>query len=225
MRPLGFTDIKPFMERISFRKEGYMAVYFKDGRMVYVPLSRFPTVELLSAIQRRRYHIAGGEFLMFQDDDAGSEAVKLKISAANGFEFFIPTHEATFFGFADRELKKDNQIMIERPTISGGLDRLFCSKLTLQFQPAVKHRSFGATRAQPFPAAPENPVELGVLGENGHAGDPVLCATVHMPASALGKPERVWWNETRNCDILLCDTYFEALPRPFPRRLGVDLHL
>lgn len=75
--------------------------------------------------------------LLFQDDDAGIEAVKLKISAANGFEFFIPTHEATFFGFADRELKKDNQIMIERPTISGGLDRLFCSKLTLQFQPAV----------------------------------------------------------------------------------------
>lgn len=75
--------------------------------------------------------------LLFQDNDAGSEAVKLKISAANGFEFFIPTHEATFFGFADRELKKDNQVMIERPTISGGLDRLFCSKLTLQFQPAV----------------------------------------------------------------------------------------
>lgn len=75
--------------------------------------------------------------LLFQDDAAGSEAVKLKISAANGFEFFMPTHEATFFGFADRELKKDNQIMIERPTISGGLDRLFCSKLTLQFQPAV----------------------------------------------------------------------------------------
>ena len=75
--------------------------------------------------------------LLFQDGDAGIEAIKLKISAANGFEFFIPTHEATFFGFADRELKKDNQIMIERPTISGGLDRLFCSKLTLQFQPAV----------------------------------------------------------------------------------------
>jgi len=75
--------------------------------------------------------------LLFQDDDAGREAVKLKISAANGFESFIPTHEATFFGFADRELKEDNQIMIERPTISGGLDRLFCSKLTLQFQPAV----------------------------------------------------------------------------------------
>ena len=75
--------------------------------------------------------------LFFQDEQSHSEAVQLKISAANGFEYFVPTHEATFFGFSDREIRKDNQILIERPTISGGLDRLFCSKLTLQFQPAV----------------------------------------------------------------------------------------
>ncbi|MBC7968027.1 MAG: hypothetical protein H7Z17_19125, partial [Fuerstia sp.] len=75
--------------------------------------------------------------LFFQEEESRSEAVKLKISAANGFEYFVPTHEATFFGFSDREIRKDNQILIERPTISGGLDRLFCSKLTLQFQPAV----------------------------------------------------------------------------------------
>lgn len=85
--------------------------------------------------------------LLFQDDDASREAVKLKISAANGFEFFVPTHEATFLGFVDRELKKDNQIMIERPTISGGLDRLFCSKLTLQFQPAVVESEEPAKRS------------------------------------------------------------------------------
>ncbi len=75
--------------------------------------------------------------LFFQDEEARSEAVKLRISAANGFEYFVATHEATFFGFSDREIRKDNQILIERPTISGGLDRLFCSRLTLQFQPAV----------------------------------------------------------------------------------------
>ena len=75
--------------------------------------------------------------LFFQDEDARSEAITLKINAANGFEFFVPTHQATFFGFSDQKIRKDNQIMIERPTISGGLDRLFCSMLTLQFQPAV----------------------------------------------------------------------------------------
>ncbi len=75
--------------------------------------------------------------LLFQDEDARSEAITLNINAANGFEFFVPTHQATFFGFSDQKIRKDNQIMIERPTISGGLDRLFCSMLTLQFQPAV----------------------------------------------------------------------------------------
>jgi len=75
--------------------------------------------------------------LFFQDEDARSEAITLKINAANGFEFFVPTHQATFFGFSDQKVRKDNQILIERPTISGGLDRLFCSMLTLQFQPAV----------------------------------------------------------------------------------------
>jgi hypothetical protein len=75
--------------------------------------------------------------LFFQDEDARSEAITLNINAANGFEFFVPTHQATFFGFSDQKIRKDNQILIERPTISGGLDRLFCSMLTLQFQPAV----------------------------------------------------------------------------------------
>lgn len=69
MKPLGFTDSKPFMTRISFRKQGYMAVYFNDGRLIYVPLDRFPGIRMLTSKQRRQYHIAGGEFLLFQEDD------------------------------------------------------------------------------------------------------------------------------------------------------------
>jgi len=76
--------------------------------------------------------------LFFPDDDPKNEAIKLRISAANGFEFFVPTHEATFFGFSDRELRKDNQILVERQTASGAMDQLFCSKLTLQLQPVVR---------------------------------------------------------------------------------------
>ena len=81
--------------------------------------------------------------LFFQDDDARREAVQLKISAAGGFEFFVPTHQATFRGVTNQKLLKDNQVLVERPTISGGLDRLFCSTLTLQFQPAVREASAG----------------------------------------------------------------------------------
>ncbi len=76
--------------------------------------------------------------MFFPDDDPKNEAIKLGISAANGFEFFVPTHEATFFGFSDRELRKDNQILVERPTASGETDQLFCSKLTLLLQPVVR---------------------------------------------------------------------------------------
>jgi hypothetical protein len=75
--------------------------------------------------------------LFFPNEDTPAEAISLKINAANGFEFFVPTHQATFFGFSDQKIRNDNQILIERPTVSGGLDRLFCSMLTLQFQPAM----------------------------------------------------------------------------------------
>ena len=76
--------------------------------------------------------------LFFPGDDGHGEAVKLRINAAGGFEFFVPTLQATFRGVTNRKVLPDNQVLVERPTISGGLDRLFCSTLTLQFQPAVR---------------------------------------------------------------------------------------
>jgi lipopolysaccharide export system protein LptA len=76
--------------------------------------------------------------LRFQDDDPDREPVELSINAANGFEFFVPTMQATFYGFLDRKLEKDNQILIQRPAPDGNLDRLFCSKLVLQLQPKIQ---------------------------------------------------------------------------------------
>ncbi len=75
--------------------------------------------------------------LVFQEKDSQREPVNLKISAANGFEFFVPTKEATFYGFMDRDLQPDNQILIDRTTATGGLDRLYCSKLVLKLQPRI----------------------------------------------------------------------------------------
>jgi len=76
--------------------------------------------------------------LRFQDEDPDREAVNLTVNAANGFEFFVPTMQATFYGFLDRRLEKDNQILIQRPTADGNMDRLFCSKLVLQLQPKIQ---------------------------------------------------------------------------------------
>ncbi len=86
--------------------------------------------------------------LMFHDDESQREPVQLKVSAANGFEFFVPTKEATFSGFMDREANMDNQVLVERPTAAGDLDRLYCSKLVLQFQPRIQAAGSGKSSRQ-----------------------------------------------------------------------------
>ena len=95
---------------------------------------------LMSITDVRRIRLLGqiNCDMSFQDKDPLKEPVNLHITAANGFEFFVPTHEATFFGFGDREMRKDNQVLVERPTASGDPDQLYCSTLTLVFQPAVR---------------------------------------------------------------------------------------
>ena len=76
--------------------------------------------------------------LSFQDQDSLREPIRMNVSAANGFEFFVPTKEATFSGFLDRTANRDNQVLIEHPTATGTIDQLYCSKLVLKFQPVVK---------------------------------------------------------------------------------------
>ena len=85
--------------------------------------------------------------LFFPGKDGHSEAVKLKINAAGGFDFLVATRQATFRGVTNRKVLRDNQVLVERPTISGGLDQLFCSTLTLQFQPAVREAGAGQKRS------------------------------------------------------------------------------
>ena len=75
--------------------------------------------------------------MLFADRSGRREPVPLKVSAANGMEYFVPTREATFSGFGDRELRPDNQVMAERPLSDGTVDRLYCSRLLLQLQPKV----------------------------------------------------------------------------------------
>ena len=69
MRDVGFNVIKPEINRVSFRKEGFITLHLEDGRLVSAPLSRFPGIAQLSPAQRRQYHIADGDILMFRDDD------------------------------------------------------------------------------------------------------------------------------------------------------------
>ena len=64
-----FRTVKPIIERISFRKPGYMTIQLEDGRMLLAPLNHFPTIAGLTATQRRQYQIIDDTILLFRDDD------------------------------------------------------------------------------------------------------------------------------------------------------------
>ncbi len=69
MRDVGFNSVKPECLRVSFLRPGYVTLHLADGRILAAPLSRFPGIAALSSSQRRQYHIADGDILMFRDDD------------------------------------------------------------------------------------------------------------------------------------------------------------
>lgn len=69
MRNVGFNLTKPEIAQISFRKTGAITLHLKDGRIVSAPLNRFPGIAGLTPAQRRHYHIADGDVILFRDDD------------------------------------------------------------------------------------------------------------------------------------------------------------
>lgn len=86
--------------------------------------------------------------LCFKDRHAEREPVLMTVSAANGFEFFVPTKQATFHGFVDQKVNMDNQVLVERPMPNGTLDRLHCARLDLMFQPKIRDAAAGKRSTQ-----------------------------------------------------------------------------
>ncbi len=86
--------------------------------------------------------------LCFKDRHGEREPVLMTVSAANGFEFFVPTKQATFHGFVDQKINMDNQVLVERPMPNGTLDRLHCARLDLMFQPKVRDAAAGKRSTQ-----------------------------------------------------------------------------
>jgi hypothetical protein len=69
MKTAGFRKVQPVIDHISFRKEGLLSLFLEDGRILYIPLERFPGIAQLNTAQRKQYHIADGVVLMFEGDD------------------------------------------------------------------------------------------------------------------------------------------------------------
>ncbi len=58
----GFIDEKPQVEKISFSLRGKMNVHFEDGRVVIVPIARFPAIKKLTRQQRQHWQSLGEGF-------------------------------------------------------------------------------------------------------------------------------------------------------------------
>jgi len=65
----GYLKTKPVIDRVLFEKKGMMSIYLEDGRIIIVPLSKFPSIKRLSAKQRTKYSIADGQVIIFLDCD------------------------------------------------------------------------------------------------------------------------------------------------------------
>ncbi len=50
-------------------KSGNIELIFTDGRLLVTPLNHFPEIKKLTAKQRNKYHIIGGEGFDFDDSD------------------------------------------------------------------------------------------------------------------------------------------------------------
>jgi len=64
----GIIGIRPELKNISFER-GKMHLHLKDGRIVMVPLSFFPSIKKLTTNQRTHWQIIDQEGFTFVDSD------------------------------------------------------------------------------------------------------------------------------------------------------------
>lgn len=69
MNDFGFRQTKPKIKRITFQKRDLLTLHLEDGRLISAPLACFPGIVALSPSQRRQYHIADDNIILFRDDD------------------------------------------------------------------------------------------------------------------------------------------------------------
>lgn len=64
----GYADTLPKITALIF-KGADMQLLLADGRIVIVPLNKFPAIKKLSSSQRKKYHIMAGVGFDFDDSD------------------------------------------------------------------------------------------------------------------------------------------------------------
>jgi hypothetical protein len=56
------------MVNIEFKKD-FLLIYLEGGRILSVPLKKFPDIKKLTPVQRNAYHISAGISLDFENSD------------------------------------------------------------------------------------------------------------------------------------------------------------
>ncbi|MBI4930247.1 MAG: hypothetical protein HY841_05755 [Bacteroidetes bacterium] len=64
----GYADTLPKIKALHF-KNADMQLLLADGRIIIVPLSKFPAIKKLSSSQRKKYHIMAGVGFDFDGSD------------------------------------------------------------------------------------------------------------------------------------------------------------
>ena len=91
--------IRPVIDKIKFEYKGKMSIYLEDGRIVIVPLSLFPSIRKLNETQRKKYHIADGQIILFKD-----------CNEVFHIEQFLGSEQKYRYSFTNWELIHDGEI-------------------------------------------------------------------------------------------------------------------
>lgn len=67
-KTIGYGNISPIIKSVRFPKEK-IVLQLADGREVTLPVNKFPEIENLTPIQKRRHKLLAGTGLMFDDLD------------------------------------------------------------------------------------------------------------------------------------------------------------
>ncbi|TAL61268.1 MAG: DUF2442 domain-containing protein [Bacteroidetes bacterium] len=67
-KQIGYSSVTPLIKSVRFRGSKII-LDLADGRMLMLPLSKFPEIERLSASQKKKYKLLAGTGLMFDDLD------------------------------------------------------------------------------------------------------------------------------------------------------------
>lgn len=69
MKIEGYYNIKPRITKITLKHHGLFDLHLKDGRVVSVPVSKFPDIAKLSPSQLKKWYILDDTGFSFDDCD------------------------------------------------------------------------------------------------------------------------------------------------------------